>query len=549
MTQAALALGAALLGVAGAACSNGHGLKVKLDASAGTIDAARATDAAADERSDASGAQKEDARPDFSGAGGMSASDASAEATPKLDAPVDATEAAGCAVNARACGGACIPLKACCSDDDCAATEPAGLPASLVWHCVPSSHSCMLASCDAVPGRHLCGSECAFNSATASCGANCAPCLVPAHGSATCDGSRCGFTCDSGFLACADGCIPASACVATASATSCDVTSVSCGACGGMLKCDLSCSTATPIALDAACSCGGSVGCDGRCSGGADAGTANVCPAPTTGVLISDLEYPTGLWVKGTKVYIAECPVGNTSFSGRDRLSVYDTSTKVRTTLLEDPPDCGAVAVAGDDKIWLGTRLVTNIDGDSGHISVLDPTTLQVVQSISVAIAVSDLFPDGDDVYVAGLSDTADAKNIYVVHAGVAVPFRQGLGWVSAITKVGSTLYYSIFGGAHPVGTSRFVGNTGDVEMFSTSGRQALTSSPAQIFFADLLSNVIGSVDQQTKQATGTPLTGLNGPFNVRYDVPSGLLFFVESGTVAGKYLDGRLQAVVPSVQ
>jgi hypothetical protein len=97
--------------------------------------------------------------------------------------------------------------------------------------------------------------------------------------------------------------------------------------------------------------------------------------------------------------------------------------------------------------------------------------------------------------------------------------------------------------------TNRFVGSTGAIETFSASGRTGLTSSATQIFYADPIANVVGSIDQQTKQPTGVPLTGLRSPLNVRYDAASGLLFFIEQGTAAGHYNDGRLQAVVPALK
>ena len=48
------------------------------------------------------------------------------------------------------------------------------------------------------PGTHQCGSACADNRAPATCGMNCTPCAEVMGGTATCDGTSCDFTCQTG---------------------------------------------------------------------------------------------------------------------------------------------------------------------------------------------------------------------------------------------------------------------------------------------------------------------------------------------------------------
>jgi len=57
-------------------------------------------------------------------------------------------------------------------------------------------------------GTHRCGSSCVANSSTANCGPTaCVPCPVPANASATCDGTSCGFSCNTGFTLVGGACV------------------------------------------------------------------------------------------------------------------------------------------------------------------------------------------------------------------------------------------------------------------------------------------------------------------------------------------------------
>ena len=55
-------------------------------------------------------------------------------------------------------------------------------------------------------GFHAQGSICEPNDTLACCGAGCVQCQAPANASATCDGNSCDWVCDGGYHKCGDGC-------------------------------------------------------------------------------------------------------------------------------------------------------------------------------------------------------------------------------------------------------------------------------------------------------------------------------------------------------
>src|SRR5690606_39006643 len=57
-------------------------------------------------------------------------------------------------------------------------------------------------------GYHRCGDACVRNDSVNSCGTSCTPCPVPANGTATCDGTSCGFTCNTGYMPSGSSCVP-----------------------------------------------------------------------------------------------------------------------------------------------------------------------------------------------------------------------------------------------------------------------------------------------------------------------------------------------------
>ena len=51
------------------------------------------------------------------------------------------------------------------------------------------------------------------NAATASCGTSCLACTFPAHASPTCDGTSCGYACDSGYVSQGASCVDLNECL------------------------------------------------------------------------------------------------------------------------------------------------------------------------------------------------------------------------------------------------------------------------------------------------------------------------------------------------
>lgn len=67
--------------------------------------------------------------------------------------------------------------------------------------------TCSVGVCVCPSGRHDCSGTCVDNNSKLTCGSSCTPCPEPAGATASCDGTRCSSSCDSGvscFGACAD---------------------------------------------------------------------------------------------------------------------------------------------------------------------------------------------------------------------------------------------------------------------------------------------------------------------------------------------------------
>ncbi|MFW9993625.1 MAG: hypothetical protein ACFFD4_16385 [Candidatus Odinarchaeota archaeon] len=78
--------------------------------------------------------------------------------------------------------------------------------------------------------------------------------------------------------------------------------------------------------------------------------------------LLTDLEYPKGLWIKGDKVYFTETAGRNTVYGGTVALNVFDLSTGQENLLVDNPVASDAVVVASDGMIYL-TSYVRVIPG------------------------------------------------------------------------------------------------------------------------------------------------------------------------------------------
>jgi hypothetical protein len=177
--------------------------------------------------------------------------------------------------------GLCNP--GCAFDTQCSTNET----------CDVTTHACV---CKA--STHRCSGVCLDNSSVASCGASCTPCATDPNGVATCNGTACGLTCNSGSKLCSGVCaacptanVTASACsgnqcVATTCATGFHVCSGACSSNTSVNSCGTT--SCTPCATSA----NGTTTCDGTACGITCATNYKLCGAacaacPTTNVSAS----------------------------------------------------------------------------------------------------------------------------------------------------------------------------------------------------------------------------------------------------------------------
>ena len=142
--------------------------------------------------------------------------------------------------------GQCKPQVTDCSKEPC----PSGYYCDLnTTQCKPGCGSdadctngtCEIAThtCTCSSGFHDCAGSCVTNNDVAHCGDRCMPCPTPGHATATCNGSSCGFRCDSGYRNCGGSCVK---CPETASTTTCDGNQCIASSCpDGMRSCNGTC--------------------------------------------------------------------------------------------------------------------------------------------------------------------------------------------------------------------------------------------------------------------------------------------------------------------
>jgi len=278
-------------------------------------------------------------------------------------------------------------------------------------------------------------------------------------------------------------------------------------------------------------------------AGGSSAGSGGTAGAgPRLGVLQTDLLYPIGLWVRQSKVYITEARATNTAYGGTDRLRVYDPIAGTYTILTNNITNGQAVVVASTGKIYLGSYQ-GSIPGDNGSISVVDPGTHIESPLVNLPIAISDMYIDAqDNIFVIGPSDTANAKNIYklpVNNYTSPVVLQTGLGRVFSLTVNAGKVYFSSLS----YGIEWFTG-TAVPQNFAVGGNYGLTASSTKLFSCDISANTVSGVDLATGKVVTPVANNLKEPTNARYDSSTNVLYFLESGTNANQYKDGRLTAI-----
>ena len=258
-------------------------------------------------------------------------------------------------------------------------------------------------------------------------------------------------------------------------------------------------------------------------------------------VLLTGLEYPRGLWAKGNTVYLTETAGRNTGYGGKICLDTYDISTGQKTTVLNNPENSDAVVAASDDKIYL-TSYHGTIPGENGKVSSVDSQTFLETHLIDLAIAARDMFIDEqDNIYIIGSSDLGNAQSLYLLPAGDylnPVVLQTGLGRTWCISKHDGYVYFSDLNAI-----KRFPEQGGQVETFLNKDVMSITFGGGFLYYADYFDNTVGRVALTTKQDE-ILISGLNKPTAIRYHQQTGKLYFLEVGTSAGSYKDGRLQVI-----
>jgi len=275
------------------------------------------------------------------------------------------------------------------------------------------------------------------------------------------------------------------------------------------------------------------------CFGCGDDDTEKPQEAPIIQTLLTQLEYPKGLWIGGGKVYFTEAS-GRAGHGGRDALSEYDIAAKTKA-ILKDPLVCTeGVVVTGDGGVyltsWIGTK-----PGDAGRVSYFNAAlgTEEEIAVLNIA-AVDMLIETTGDIYVIGSSETPAAPSLYMLPAGEYGSPRvvhEALGKTLSLAKIGDVLYYSEDGGS----INRFVGSV--FEAFVDRDAESMSVSSTYLYYADLAGGTIGRIAISTK-ADETLAKNLHSPSAVRWDAASAKLYFLEAGTAAAQYKDGTLKVI-----
>ncbi len=259
---------------------------------------------------------------------------------------------------------------------------------------------------------------------------------------------------------------------------------------------------------------------------------------PTVTTLLTALEYPSSIWVKGDVIYLTETNGRYTSYGGKVCLDQYHISSHQKRLILSNPRCYASVVVSSTGVIYL-TATAGSIPGNSGKVSTADTATMLETPLLDILIASKDMYIDeNDDITIIGSSDDPSGKSLYLLPANDRlnpVVLKTGLGRTRCVSKCGTDIYFSTLDDIRCIDTS------GAVTTYVNKVVSSISFSNYYLYYTELFSGKIGRIDLLTKQDE-TILTGLNAPSCVRYDAPSNRLYFLEAGSDANMYKDGTLK-------
>lgn len=269
--------------------------------------------------------------------------------------------------------------------------------------------------------------------------------------------------------------------------------------------------------------------------------TGSILKAQNVSTLLSNLEYPSGLYVSGNYIYLTETAGFNTGYGGKNCLDKYDMIANQKTLLLDHPICSNAVVVASDGKVYL-TSYVNYIPGESGKVTVYDPVLNIESLLVNIEIASEDMILDNNgDILIIGSSGVPGAKSLYKLPFGSytsPIVLMTDLGITLSLAKKNETIYFSTFQ------TIEYFSSDGIVQPLSNShGAISLSISNKYLYYSDFLNQKIGRINLTT-YADETILTVSNAPSSLRYSISEDKLYFMEFGTDAGKYKDGTLKVI-----
>ena len=382
--------------------------------------------------------------------------------------------------------------------------------------------ACTWGGCTCSSGEHACNGACVLNNSVNSCGSSCTACPVPANGAATCDGTKCGVTCTTPYVACG---------------SSCDVTSKPCGNCGTETQ---TCNNGTWSGFSActgqgvcapqsteACDGNGTATCSSACSWGGCSCNAGSTLCGSTCV--------------STQTDTANCgSCGNTCLTGSScqggQCSGVLTSTDASTNPL-------GLAIDGTNIYFttIGTSANNDQDGAIWKMPLAGGTPVAIAtgQDFPYSIAVR-----GSSVYWTNYDPATDTgptsgRVLSVPIAGGATPNAIGVGqaYPWGVATDNTSVYWTcnssgkvrsapLAGGATPVVIAQMCDFPGESAPGTCENPAGIAVDGTSVYFADQLDGV-----WKVPLAGGTPALLQNAAYPAYVTVDSSHVYYTESSS------------------